>query len=126
MMPHCDRRVLNVYDPIRPLDEGRVAESRNRVSQYFETLVSAGLSGADRQVEYGIAYLKELHGGHLCSWRAFHGTQFREKPIMPLQCVAANTSVRDAFQTGHVCNALAGFLLGRETAAHYVALPFAS
>jgi hypothetical protein len=56
-------RVLNTYDPIGTFDQARVAESRNRVSQYFEKLASAGLTDADRLVEYGIAYLKELHEG---------------------------------------------------------------
>ena len=56
-------RVLDIYDPSRQLDQARVAESRGRVLQYVEQLSSAGLTDADRLVEYGIAYLKELHEG---------------------------------------------------------------
>jgi hypothetical protein len=56
-------RVLNTYDPTRTLDQARVAESREKILQYFEKLASAGRIDADRLVEYGIAYLKELHEG---------------------------------------------------------------
>ena len=55
--------VLDLYDPGGSLGKDRVEESRERVLRYFEKLASAGVRDADRLVEYGVAYLKELHEG---------------------------------------------------------------
>jgi hypothetical protein len=56
-------RVLRTYDQIRTFDELRVAESREKILQYFEKLTSAGQTDEDRLIEYGTAYLRELHEG---------------------------------------------------------------
>jgi len=56
-------RVLRTYHPISTFDQALVAESREKILQYFEKLASAGQIDADLLVEYGTAYLKELHEG---------------------------------------------------------------
>jgi hypothetical protein len=56
-------RVLKTYDPIGDFDQARIAESREKILQYFEKLTSAGQTDADRLIEYGTVYLKELHEG---------------------------------------------------------------
>jgi hypothetical protein len=54
-------RILNTYQLMRPSDADRVSDSRQKVTRYIESLASAGQSDAQRLVEYGLAYLKELH-----------------------------------------------------------------
>jgi hypothetical protein len=56
-------RVLNTYQPIKTLDEAGVEESREKIARYLEKLAAAGRIDPDLLVEYGIAYLKELHEG---------------------------------------------------------------
>ena len=56
-------RILNSYELMRPLSAERVADSRQKVSRYLESLASAGQRDAKQLVEYGLAYLKELHEG---------------------------------------------------------------
>jgi hypothetical protein len=48
---------------MRPLSAERVADSRQKVSRYLESLAPAGQRDAEQLVEYGLAYLKELHEG---------------------------------------------------------------
>ncbi len=54
-------RILNTYQLMRPSEADRVSDSRQKVTRYIESLASAGQSDAQRLVEYGLAYLKELH-----------------------------------------------------------------
>jgi hypothetical protein len=62
-------RILNIYQLMRPLDADRVSDSRQKITQYIESLASAGQSDAQlaeyglAYLEYGLAYLKELHEG---------------------------------------------------------------
>jgi hypothetical protein len=56
-------RILNTYQLMRPLDADRVADSRQKITRYIESLASAGQSDAQQLAEYGLAYLKELHEG---------------------------------------------------------------
>jgi hypothetical protein len=54
-------RILSTYQLMRPLDPDRVSDSRQRITRYIESLVSAGQSDAQQLAVYGLAYLKELH-----------------------------------------------------------------
>jgi hypothetical protein len=56
-------RILEAYQLIRPLDAARVADSRQKISRYIETLASAGQRDAEQLTIYGLAYLTELHEG---------------------------------------------------------------
>jgi len=56
-------RILNRYALVRTLDEARVAESREKISQYIEKLTAAGQKDTHQLTVYGLAYLKELHEG---------------------------------------------------------------
>ncbi len=56
-------RILNSYQPMHPLDVERVADSRQKISRYLESLASAGQRDAKQLTIYGLAYLKELHEG---------------------------------------------------------------
>ena len=50
-------RILNSYELMRPLSGERVADSRQKVGRYLESLASAGQRDARQLVEYGLAYL---------------------------------------------------------------------
>jgi hypothetical protein len=54
-------RILSTYQLMRPLDPDRVSDSRQRITRYIESLISAGQSDAQQLAVYGLAYLKELH-----------------------------------------------------------------
>jgi hypothetical protein len=56
-------RILNSYELMRPLSAECVADSRQKVGRYLESLASAGQRDARQLVKYGLAYLKELHEG---------------------------------------------------------------
>ena len=56
-------RVLKSYELTGKLDASRLAESREKISTYIETLASAGQRDAQKLAVYGLAYLKELHEG---------------------------------------------------------------
>jgi len=56
-------RILNTYQLMRPLDAERVADSRQRISRYVETLASAGQRDDEQLAIYGLAYLTELLEG---------------------------------------------------------------
>jgi hypothetical protein len=45
------------------LDAERVADSRQKIGRYLESLASAGHCDAKQLTRYGLAYLKELHEG---------------------------------------------------------------
>jgi hypothetical protein len=56
-------RILNAYQLKRPLDAEQVADSRQRISRYIESLASAGQRDAWQLTIYGLAYLTELQEG---------------------------------------------------------------
>jgi hypothetical protein len=56
-------RVLDAYQLVRPLDAERTAESRRKMIRYLESLQSAGQRDVMHLVEYGLAYLREMHEG---------------------------------------------------------------
>jgi hypothetical protein len=55
--------ILNTYQSMRPLDTERVADSRQKISRYIETLASTGQRDTEQLTIYGLAYLTELHEG---------------------------------------------------------------
>ena len=56
-------RILNAYQSICPLADGQVADSRQKISRYIESLASAGQRDTEQLTIYGLAYLTELHEG---------------------------------------------------------------
>jgi hypothetical protein len=56
-------RILKTYEARLPLDTERVADSRQKITRYIETLASAGQRDAEQLTIYGLAYLKELQEG---------------------------------------------------------------
>jgi hypothetical protein len=56
-------RVLEDYQLSSTLDPVRVAQSRQKIAGYIESLMSAGQRDPRRLTKYGLAYLKELHEG---------------------------------------------------------------
>jgi hypothetical protein len=56
-------RVLHSYELTGELDAERVAQSRDKIIQYIDTLASAGQSNPRRLAVFARAYLKELHEG---------------------------------------------------------------
>jgi hypothetical protein len=55
--------VLKTYELMGRLDADRLAQSREKISKYLETLASAGQRDAQKLAMYGLAYLKQLHDG---------------------------------------------------------------
>ena len=55
--------ILNTYQSMRHLDTERVADSRQKISRYIETLASTGQRDTEQLTIYGLAYLTELHEG---------------------------------------------------------------
>jgi hypothetical protein len=56
-------RILNAYQLKRPLDAERVADSRQKINRYIESLASAGQRDPRQLTIYGLAYLIELQEG---------------------------------------------------------------
>jgi hypothetical protein len=56
-------RIFNAYQLKRPLDPRRVADSRQKISAYLESLASAGQRDSRQLTIYGLAYLTELNEG---------------------------------------------------------------
>jgi hypothetical protein len=56
-------RVLKTYQLMRPLNAEKVADARQKITRYIESLASAGQSDAQQLAVYGLAYLKEMHEG---------------------------------------------------------------
>ncbi len=46
------------------LDDAQLARSRQKITQYIDTLVSAGHNDPDRLAEYACAYLRQMHEAH--------------------------------------------------------------
>jgi hypothetical protein len=55
--------ILSTYQSMCPLDTERVADSRQKISRYIETLASAGQRDAEQLAICGLACLTELHEG---------------------------------------------------------------
>jgi hypothetical protein len=55
--------ILKTYQSMCPLDAERVADSRQKITRYIESLASAGQREAEQLTIYGLAYLTELHEG---------------------------------------------------------------
>ena len=51
------------YELTDAMDAAQVARSRERVTRYIDSLISAGQSDPHRLAEYARAYLKEMHEG---------------------------------------------------------------
>jgi hypothetical protein len=56
-------RVLHSYQQSAEYDAERIAQSREKVSQYIETLASAGQNDPRRLAFFARAYLKQLQEG---------------------------------------------------------------
>jgi hypothetical protein len=56
-------RVLKTYGLNHELDPARLAQSREKITQYIDTLASAGQNDTHQLTVYALAYLKELHEG---------------------------------------------------------------
>lgn len=56
-------RVLSIYGLMGKLDAAQLAESRERISAYIETLASTGRKDAKKLAIYGLAYLRDFHEG---------------------------------------------------------------
>ena len=56
-------QALRSYELTDAMDAAQVARSRERVTRYIDSLISAGQSDPLRLCEYARAYLKELHEG---------------------------------------------------------------
>jgi hypothetical protein len=54
---------LGTYELVGKMDAAQVAQSRERMSQYIDTLMSTGQNDPRRLTEYARAYLKEMHEG---------------------------------------------------------------
>jgi hypothetical protein len=54
---------LHTYGLTREWDDARIAQSRERIIRYIDTLGSAGQNDAHQLAVYALAYLKELHEG---------------------------------------------------------------
>lgn len=63
MMNDIVDRVLETYELMSRIDAARLADSRQKITNYIETLASTGLKDAQKLAVYGLAYLKEIHEG---------------------------------------------------------------
>jgi len=56
-------QALGTYELAARMDAAEVALSRERMTQYIDTLISAGQNDPLQLTEYARAYLKEMHEG---------------------------------------------------------------
>ena len=56
-------RILTAYQSVRAQDGELLADSRQKITGYIESLASGGQRDAKQLTMYGLAYLKELHEG---------------------------------------------------------------
>lgn len=56
-------QALGTYELAARMDAAQVAQSRERMAQYIDTLISAGHNDPLQLAEYARAYLKEMHEG---------------------------------------------------------------
>jgi hypothetical protein len=54
---------LGTYALVGKMDAAQVEQSRERITQYIDTLISAGQNDPRQLAEYARAYLKEMHEG---------------------------------------------------------------
>jgi hypothetical protein len=56
-------RALGTYELIDKMDAAQLAQSRARIEQYIDKLMSAGQADPHQLTEYARAYLKEMLEG---------------------------------------------------------------
>ena len=56
-------QALGTYVLASKMDAAQVAQSRERMTQYIDTLISAGQNDPLQLTEYARAYLQEMHEG---------------------------------------------------------------
>lgn len=56
-------QALRTYVLAGKMNAAQVARSRERMTQYIDTLISAGQNDPLQLIEYAHAYLKEMHEG---------------------------------------------------------------
>ncbi len=56
-------QALGTYELAGKMDAAQMAQSRERMTQYIHTLISAGQNDPRQLTEYARAYLKEMHEG---------------------------------------------------------------
>ena len=62
-------RILNSYELMRPLSAERVADSRQKVSRYLESLAFAGQRDVKQLVEYGGLFERIARGARSSVYR---------------------------------------------------------
>jgi hypothetical protein len=63
MMNDVIDRVFANYTLVRPLAQGEIDVSREKIGNYLAKLTAAGQTDVHELVVFGLAYLKELHEG---------------------------------------------------------------
>jgi hypothetical protein len=56
-------QAIRAYEAVHQMDAVQLAQSRAKISQYLDKLISAGQSDPHQLTEFACAYLKELHEG---------------------------------------------------------------
>jgi hypothetical protein len=56
-------QALGTYELTSRMDPMQLAQSRDRITQYLDKLMSAGQADPNQLTEYARAYLKEMHEG---------------------------------------------------------------
>jgi hypothetical protein len=56
-------QALDTYVLAGKMDAAQLAQSRERMAQYIDTLISAGQNDPLQLTEYARAYLQEMHEG---------------------------------------------------------------
>lgn len=56
-------QALGTYELTSKLDAAELAQSRDRITRYLDTLVAAGRDDPNQLTEYARAYLKEMYEG---------------------------------------------------------------
>jgi hypothetical protein len=56
-------QALGTYELAGRMDAAQVEQSRERMTHYIDTLISAGQNDPLQLTEYARAYLKEMHEG---------------------------------------------------------------
>jgi len=62
-MKEIIEQAFKSYELTDALDAAQVAQSREKVTRYIGSLISAGQNDPLRLTEYARAYLKEIHEG---------------------------------------------------------------
>jgi hypothetical protein len=56
-------QALGTYELTSKLDAAELAQSRDKITRYLDTLVAAGRDDPNQLTEYARAYLKEMYEG---------------------------------------------------------------